>query len=243
MSPSELERYERQILISGWGPKGQRRLKATRVAVVGVGGLGCSASIYLASLGIGKMTLIDKGKFELSNLNRQILGWKDDVGRHKAEVAREKLAALNPEVQVDAVVSEIDGQNVCSLISDADIVVDGQDNWRTRFILNEHCVTHKKPFIHAGVFALRGQITTILPGKGPCLRCVFPKDPFETERVPVLGATPALLASLQVLEVAKIVVGIGKSLAGRILFVSGEDMVFEVVKIERNHDCPVCREV
>ncbi len=243
LTQSELDRYERQISISGWGLKGQQKLRATKVAVVGVGGLGCLASIYLASLGVGRLTLVDKGKFELSNLNRQILGWSDDVGRHKSEVAREKLVALNPEVQVEAVVSELDGQNACSLVGDADIVVDGQDNWKTRFILNDCCVTRKKPFIHAGVFAMRGQITTILPGKGPCLRCIFPKNPSETERVPVLGATPALLASLQVLEVAKIVVGIGEPLSGRILFVSGEDMVFEAVDIKRDRDCPVCREL
>jgi molybdopterin/thiamine biosynthesis adenylyltransferase len=240
LSSSELERYERQMLISGWGVEGQKKLKSAKTAVVGIGGLGCSASIYLTAVGVGRMILIDKGKFKLDNLNRQTLCWQRDIGKFKAEVAKEKLEALNPEIEVEAVVAEITKENAYNLIGDVDVVVDGQDNWKTRFIINEYCVTHNIPFIHAGVSALHGQITTIVPGKGPCLRCIFSKDPPEVEKIPVLGATPALLASLQVMEAVKLITGIGEPLVGRMLFANGEEMVFETVEVKRNIECPVC---
>ena len=240
LTPSELERYERQMLIPGWGLDGQKKLKAAKVAVAGIGGLGCPASIYLTAVGIGKIILIDKEKFELNNLNRQVLGWQNDIGKFKTEAAKEKLEALNSEIEIEAVVAEISKENARNAIGDVDVVVDGQDNWKTRFIINEYCVTNKIPFIHAGISSLHGQMTTILPGKGPCLRCIFPKEPPEVEKIPVLGATPALLASLQVMEAVKLVTKIGKPLVGRILFVNGEEMVFETVVVKRNVECSVC---
>jgi molybdopterin/thiamine biosynthesis adenylyltransferase len=240
LSPSELERYERQMLISGLGVEGQKKLKAARVAVVGIGGLGCSASVYLAAVGVGKIILIDKEKFELNNLNRQILGWQRDIGKFKAEVAKEKLKALNSDIKVEAVVAEITKNNAHSVIKDVDVVVDGQDNWKTRFIINKYCVTHNIPFIHAGVSALHGQMTTIVPREGPCLRCIFPKDPPEVKKIPVLAATPALFASLQIMETVKLITGMGKPLVGRMLFANGREMVFETVEVKRNVECPVC---
>ena len=240
LSHSELERYDRQILISGLGTDGQKRLKAAKVAVAGVGGLGCPASIYLAAAGIGKIVLLDNERFEFSDLNRQILGWEKDIGRFKAEVAKEKLEALNSGIEVKAAFVEITKDNVQNVMEDVDVVVDGQDNWKTRFILNEYCVTHNVPFVHAGVSALHGQITTIVPSEGPCLRCIFPKDPPEREKIPVLGATPALLASLQVMETVKLVTGIGRPLVGRMLFVDGREMVFETMEVKRNVKCSVC---
>lgn len=240
LSSSELERYERQMLISGWGIEGQKKLKAAKVAVVGIGGLGCPASIYLTAVGVGKVILIDKEKFELNNLNRQILGSQKDIGKAKAEVAKEKLEVLNPEVEVEPVVAEITKENVHNVIGNVDVVIDGQDNWKTRFIINEYCVTHNIPFIHAGVSALHGQMTTIMPGKGPCLRCIFPKDPPEVDKIPVLGAAPAFFASLQVMETVKLVTGMGKPLVGRMVFANGEEMVFETVEVKRNIECPVC---
>jgi molybdopterin/thiamine biosynthesis adenylyltransferase len=240
LSSSELERYERQMLISGWGMEGQKKLKAAKVAVAGMGGLGCPASIYLTVVGVGKLVLIDKEKFELNNLNRQILGSQKDIGKAKAEVAKEKLEALNSEVEVKSVVAEITKENVQNVIGNVDVVLDGQDNWKTRFIINKYCITHNIPFVHAGVSALHGQMTTIMPGKGPCLRCIFPKDPPEVEKIPVLGATPAFFASLQVMETVKLVTGIGKPLVGRMVFANGEEMVFETVEVKRNVQCTVC---
>jgi molybdopterin/thiamine biosynthesis adenylyltransferase len=240
LSSSELERYNRQMLISGWGLEGQRKLKASKVIVAGIGGLGCLSSLYLAAAGIGKIILVDEEKFKLSDLNRQILCWQRDLGRFKAEVAKKKLKALNPEIELEAIVTEITRDSMHDVIEDADVVIDGLDNWRTRFIINEYCVTQGIPFIHAGVSALHGQMITIVPRKGPCLRCIFPKDPPEVERVPVLGATPALLAALQVMEAVKIFTRIGEPLAGRMLFINGKEMAFETVEMKRNVKCPIC---
>jgi molybdopterin/thiamine biosynthesis adenylyltransferase len=240
LSPSELERYNRQILISDLGSEGQRKLKASKVVVAGIGGLGCLSSLYLAAAGVGKIILVDKGKFKLSDLNRQLLCWQRDIGRFKAKVAKEKLEALNPEIQVEALVAEITKDSTCDVIEDADVVVDGLDNWRTRFVLNDYCVMQDIPFVHAGVSALHGQMITIVPGKGPCLRCVFPKEPPEVEKIPVLGATPALLAALQVIDVIKLIVGLGKPLVGRMLFLNGKEMEFETVEMKRNAKCPIC---
>jgi len=240
LSPSELERYDRQMLISSLGTNGQKKLKTAKVAVAGIGGLGCPTSLYLAAAGIGKIILVDNERFELTDLNRQILGWEKDIGRFKAEVAKEKLDAVNSRIEVEAVVAEITKHNVQNVIEDADVVVDGQDNWKTRFILNEYCVTHNVPFVHAGVSALHGQLTTIVARKGPCLRCIFPKDPPEREKIPVLGATPALFASLQVMETVKLITGIGKPLVGKMVFANGTEMVFETVEVKRNVECPVC---
>lgn len=240
LSSFELRRYERQMLISGWGVKAQRKLKGAIVAVAGIGGLGCPVSLYLASAGIGKIILIDSDKFRLNNLNRQVLGWQKDIGRLKAEVAKEKLDSLNPEVQVEAIVAKINEDNINDIIGMVDIIIDGQDNWKTRFIINEYCITHSISFIHAGVSGFHGQMTTILPGQGPCLRCIFPIDPPEANEIPVLGATPALFASLQVIETIKIVTGIGKPLVGRMLFVDAREMEFETVEVKRTPECPVC---
>jgi len=240
LSPSELERYNRQMLISGWGDEGQRRLKASKVVVAGIGGLGCLSSLYLAAAGIGKIILVDKGKFKLSNLNRQILCRQRDLGRYKAEVAKERLEAFNPDIEVVALVTEITKDSVYDVIGTANVVVDGLDNWRTRFVINGYCVKRGIPFVHAGVSALYGQMITIVPGKGPCLRCIFPKGPPEIERVPVLGATPALFAGLQVMEAIKLITGIGEPLVGRTLFLNGEEMLFETVEMKRNVNCPVC---
>ena len=240
LSPSELERYNRQMLISDLGLEGQRKLRASKVVVAGIGGLGCLSSLYLAAAGFGEIILVDKGKFKLSDLNRQILCWQRDLRRFKADVAKEKLEALNPEIQVEALVTEITKDGVHDVIGDADVVVDGLDNWRTRFVINEYCVMQGIPFVHAGVSALHGQMITIVPGKGPCLRCIFPKEPPEVERIPVLGATPALFAALQVMETIKLITGIGEPLIGRMLFLNGKEMEFETVEMKRSVKCPIC---
>jgi adenylyltransferase/sulfurtransferase len=228
------------MLLPSWGTEGQTRLKSAKVVIAGAGGLGCPAAIYLAAAGVGNLVVMDKDVFELSNLNRQILGWQRDVGRPKAEAAVEKLRALNPEIAVKSLVVEITEENICALIQDATVVVDALDNWRTRFIINEACVNKRLPLVHAGIFGLYGQITTVVPGKGPCLRCLLPETPKEISRFPVLGATPALFATLQVMEVLKFIVGFGDPLTGRLLLFDGENMEFTTVNIERRLDCHVC---
>ena len=243
LSRAELERYGRQMMLPDWGEKGQKRLKSAKVVVAGSGGLGCPASLYLAAAGVGELVIVDKDAFELSNLNRQILGWQRDVGRAKAEAAAEKLRALNPEIAVIPLVVEITEDTIQDLILDAAVVVDAMDNWRTRFVINKACVETNVPFVHAGVFGLFGQIMTIIPGKGPCLRCLLPETPKETAKFPVPGTTPALFATLQVMEALKLIVGFGEPLTGRMLFFDGGSMSFTMVTVERRPECPVCSHV
>ena len=239
-SDSELKRYNRQMLIPGWGEEGQRKLKSAKVVVAGVGGLGCPASAYLAAAGIGKLVIVDKEKFELSNMNRQILGWHKDIGHFKAETAAEKLRELNPDINIEPFNSKITEDNVRQLIQDANVVVDAMDNWDTRFIINAACVDRKIPFVHAGIYGLYGQLTTIMPGKGPCLRCILPETPKETPTFPIAGATAGLFASLQVLETLKLITGIGKLLVGKMLIFDAEDMSCVVVDIGKNENCSIC---
>ena len=240
LSNAEFERYNRQMLIDGWGLEAQTKLKASKVAVVGIGGLGCLSSLYLAAAGVGRTILIDRNKSSLTDLNRQILYSPKDLGCFKAEVARKRLEALNPEITVKALVQDATEGTLPDIIGDANVVVDGLDNWKTRFMVNDYCVRKGIPFVHAGVQGFYGQLITIVPREGPCLRCIFPKEPAEVEVVPVFGGTPAVLASLQVMEVIKLLTGIGKPLVGRMLFLDGEEMMFETAEIKRNPGCPIC---
>lgn len=243
LSESELDRYDRQMRIHGWGAEGQRKLKASKVVVAGIGGLGCLSSLYLAAAGVGTLILLDKESVSPSDLNRQVLFCQSDLGASKAEIAKSRLENLNPEIKVTAAVKEVVGRNIANVMKGIDLVVDGLDNWRTRFIVNELCVRKGIPFVHGGVSEFCGQVMTVVPQKGPCLRCIFPAEPPEVDVVPILGATPAVIASLQVMEAVKLVTGIGKPLVGRMLFLDGEEMTLETVEIERNPDCPVCSHV
>lgn len=243
LTKSELERYSRQILIDSWGIEGQLKLKSSSVAVVGVGGLGCVSSTYLAAAGVGKLRLIDKDKTSLSDLNRQVLYTQSDIGQFKAETAKRKLEALNPEVKVEAVLEDVTEDNVPTVIGKINVIVDGLDNWKTRFTVNEYCVKNHTPFVHAGVSQLYGQITTVISGRGPCLRCIFPQGPKETKVNPIFGGTPSTLASLQAAEAVKILTGIGKPLVGRMLFVDAEEMTIETAEIKKNPNCAVCSSI
>ena len=240
LSQSELERYNRQIIIDGWGKEGQTKLKKSSVAVVGVGGLGCVSSTYLVAAGVGKLILIDNDKTSLSDLNRQVLYTLKDIGQFKAETAKKRLVTLNPEIKVETVLEEVSGDNISKIIGNVDAVVDGLDNWKTRFIINDFCVKNRVPLFHAGVSQFYGQIITVMPGKGPCLRCIFPKEPSETKINPIFGGIPSALASLQVIEVIKCLTGIGKPLVGRMLFIDGEEMTIETAEIKKNPNCPAC---
>ena len=240
LTEDELTRYDRQIMIPGWGQHGQMKLKSATIIVAGAGGLGSPSSLYLAAAGVGHLIIVDKDVFELSNLNRQILGWQKDIGRKKAEAAAEKLQAINPDIQITPRVMEISQDNVVELLEKADLVVDAMDNWTTRFLLNKTCVDLNIPFIHAGVFGLYGQIMTIIPHKGPCLRCLLPETPKDVGKFPVLGATPGLFAMMQVMEALKIVVGTGEPLTGKMLLFDGSNMTITRINVSRRPDCPVC---
>jgi adenylyltransferase/sulfurtransferase len=226
--------------LPGWGDAGQQRLRDATVAVTGVGGLGCPISIYLAAAGVGRLVLIDRDVFELSNLNRQILGWADDVGKPKAEVARRKLSALNPEIEVEARVLTLTPDNVDAQIKGCDVVVDAMDNWTTRFAINDACVAQRIPYVHAGIYGFNGQAMTVVPGEGPCLRCIIPVQPPEMKNFPVIGATPGLFAMVEVMETLKLIVGLGEPLVGRLLLFNGEDMSSNIVEVQRNPQCPAC---
>jgi adenylyltransferase/sulfurtransferase len=240
LGDEELKRYDRQIRILGFGVEAQRKLKSARVLVAGLGGLGCPASMYLAAAGVGRLVLVDREKVELNNLNRQVLYWSSDVGRPKADVVAEKLTRLNPNVEVEALTLEISEDNVRDLVKKVDVIVDGMDNYRARFLINEACVIYSKPFVHAAVYGLEGQLLTVLPGRGPCLRCVIPSNPLEQDTVPVLGATPGVMAALEVMEVVKLIVGLGRPCIDKLLIFDGYEMRFHEIKVKPSPDCPVC---
>ena len=240
LTEEELTRYSRQIMIPNWNVEGQLKLKNAKVTIAGVGGLGCPVALYLTAAGIGRITLIDKEKIELSNLNRQILHWSVDIGKFKTFSAIEKLSKLNPLIKFESYEEEIERESIRELIKGSSVVVDCLDNWKTRFILNEACVSERIPLVHAGVHSWYGQITTIMPGKGPCLKCILPKTPKEEEKFPVLGVTAGVLGLLEALETIKIIDGLGKPLVGRILFFDGETSSFQEAQVQRKKDCPVC---
>lgn len=237
---NESERYSRQIAILGFGEAGQRKLEAAHVVVAGLGGLGSVASIYLVAAGIGHLTIIDAQRVDLSNLNRQVLHWPPDVKRLKAESGVEKLHAMNPSVSINAITEKITGENVDKLLRNADVVVDGMDNYQTRYLLNEACMRIRKPFVHGAVEGLTGQLTTIMPGNGPCLRCIIPKPPPRKPTLPVLGATPGVIGCLQAIETIKLLIGIGEPLIGRMLFFDGQRMSFEEIEVYRDPNCSIC---
>jgi adenylyltransferase/sulfurtransferase len=240
LTSDELRRYSRQISIPGFGKKGQLKLKRAHVFVAGLGGLGSPSSVYLIAAGIGHLTIIDEQRVDMTNLNRQILHWELDVGRSKAASAVEKLYGMNPNVKVDSKLQKITLKNVDELIEGADVIVDGTDNYPTRYLLNEACVRNRIPFVHGAVEGMVGQMMTIVPRKGPCLRCLVPQEPPKKPLFPVLGATPGVIGCLQAMETIKLITGVGEPLVGRLLIFNGNDMTFSEIKIKRNPRCPVC---
>lgn len=239
LSQEETVRYDRQIMIPEIGKEGQERLKKAKVFVAGAGGLGCPVSVYLAVAGVGHVRIADHDRIDLSNLNRQILHWDRDVGRLKADSAGEKLAEINPYVKIEAISETIDEGSVSSLTDGFDVIVDAMDNWPARYALNMAAVEKNIPFFHGAVRGLEGRAMTIIPGKTACLRCMYHGTP-PHEKSPVLGATPSIIASIQVTEVIKYLAGMGDLLAGRLLIYDGMDMKFEEFKIERNPECDHC---
>jgi molybdopterin/thiamine biosynthesis adenylyltransferase len=236
----ELERYARQTMLKGFGMEAQRRLQRARVVVVGLGGLGSSASIYLTAAGAGNLLLVDPDVVQLSDLNRQILYCEGDVGRPKAKSAAESLSRLNPSVSLRGLASALTEENAEDIVGGADVAVDALDSYAARYILNEACVRLGVPMVHGAVEGFDGQVTTVIPGRGPCLRCILPGAPDIRREVPVLGPTPGLIGCIQAMEAIKVITGIGKPLVGRMLIFSGKEMRFEEIEVKRNPGCPVC---
>jgi molybdopterin/thiamine biosynthesis adenylyltransferase len=244
LTHEELLRYNRQIIIPDIGEEGQRKLKQAKVFVAGVGGLGSISSYYLTAVGIGYLRIVDKDKVDYSNLNRQILHWTGDIDEWKSVSGSRKLRNLNPHCVIDAVQAEITQANCAELVGDCSIIVDAMDNMKTRRFLNAVSVAKGIPYIYGGVHQLDGLATTFLPGTTPCLECVFPDDHAESNPTPpgILGPVPGVIACIQSIEAAKIILGLGGLLAGRLLCFCGYDMTFREFKISKNPECPVCGE-
>jgi len=236
----ERVRYARQIMLPDLGLEGQARLRASRVVVAGVGGLGCAAATYLACAGVGHIVLVDHETVELSNLNRQSLHWESDVGTKKVTSAAEKLRSLNPSVEVVVLDARITADNARDLIRGANAVIDGMDNYEARSAVNRAAVLEGVPFVHGGVWGFNGQVTTIVPGESPCFACVYPEKPEEHSPVPVLGVTPGLIGTLQAMEAIKLLTGIGRPLTGRMLMVNLTTFDFAFRVLARNPECRAC---
>ena len=247
LTNEQVERYSRQIILPNVGGKGQDKILKARVLIIGTGGLGAPCGFYLAAAGVGRIGLVDSDKVELNNLQRQILHTTADVGMAKVESGKKRLSALNPEVEIVAYALRLDSTNILNIIKDYDIVVDGSDNFPTRYLVNDACVIFKKPLVHAGIFRYDGQIMTILPGEGPCYRCLFPEPP-PPGAVPscqeggILGAVAGTLGVLQANEVLKFILSTGGLLAGRLLIFNALESSFRTVKVPRDKDCLACSE-
>jgi adenylyltransferase/sulfurtransferase len=228
-------------MIKGFGLEGQKKLERARVAVAGIGGLGSAASLYLAAAGVGYLRLIDYDVVELSNLNRQVVHWSIDLERPKVESAAMKLIQLNPQVKVDAINEMITNETINKLLSGIDIVVDGQDTMQSRMIINKECVKQKIPYIYAAVYGFEGYMTTIVPYVGPCLKCIYPAECPQPEKIPVLGSTPGVIGCLEVTDALKLLTNIGRPAIGRLIVYDGERMSFQEVAMKRNPRCPICR--
>jgi molybdopterin/thiamine biosynthesis adenylyltransferase len=239
LSQEELNRYDRQILIPEIGREGQERLKKAKVFIAGAGGLGSPIAIYLAAAGIGHIRIADHDIVDPSNLNRQILHWQRDIGREKVTSAEEKLSKINPFVKIEVLKDTIDEASVASMTDGFDAIVDAMDNFSARYVLNRAAIEGNIPFFHGAVRGLEGRAMTIIPGKTACLRCMYHGTP-PAEKSPVLGATPSIIASIQVTEVIKYFVGMGDLLADRLLIYDGMSMTFKEFKLRRNPECEHC---
>jgi len=248
LSPAELQRYSRHLMMPEVTPDGQRRLKAARVLCIGAGGLGSPAAVYLAAAGMGTIGIVDFDDVDLSNLQRQILHGTKDIGRDKLESARDRLHDINPEIDVQLHKCRFSSENAPQLVSGYDVIVDGSDNFPTRYLSNDVCVLARKPNVYGSVFRFEGQTTVFAPHLGgPCYRCLFPEPP-PPDSVPncaqagVLGVLPGIIGMLQAIEAIKMIVGVGESLVGRLLHFDALKAKFRELNLRRDPECPVCGE-
>jgi molybdopterin/thiamine biosynthesis adenylyltransferase/rhodanese-related sulfurtransferase len=245
LSQAQQERYSRHLLIPEVGAEGQKKLLDSKVLLIGAGGLGSPAAFYLAAAGVGTIGIVDFDVVDVSNLQRQILHTSDRVGEKKVESARQTINALNPDVKVVGHEVALGPNNVAELIAGYDVVLDGTDTFETRYTLNDAAVAAGLPVVHASVFRFEGQLTTFVPYEGPCYRCLYPTPP-PPELAPgcsvagVLGVVPGIMGLLQANEVLKVLLGIGDSLAGRLLLFDALDGTFTELKLKRDPACPIC---
>lgn len=246
-SNAQLERYSRQIILKEVGIKGQKKLLAGSALIIGAGGLGAPAALYLAAAGVGHLGIVDADEVDLSNLQRQIIHSSRDLGKAKALSAQESLEALNPEIKVTTYLVRAQAQNIMELIRDYDFIIDGTDNFPAKFLINDACVLGGKPFSHAGILRFQGQLMTYIPGGGPCYRCVFTAPP-PPEAVPscreagVIGALAGVIGSLQAAQAVNYLAGIGEAPAGSLLTYDALKTEFRKIRLPRRRDCAVCGE-
>src|ERR1700720_1641677 len=246
LNPEELARYSRHLILPEIGFEGQRRLKAARVLCIGAGGLGSPAALYLASAGVGTIGLVDSDDVDLTNLHRQILHGTKDVGRSKLESARKRLHDANPNIDIELHNCRFTSENAQDLVARYDIVVDGSDNFPTRYLSNDVCVWAQKPNIYGSVFRFDGQATVFAPHLGgPCYRCLFPEPPApgtvpNCAEAGVLGVLPGIIGMIQAIEAIKLVLGLGEPLVGRLLQFDALKMKFREFNVRRDPQCPVC---
>lgn len=245
LTEDEIARYGRQIIVPGVGGGGQERLKGGSVLVVGAGGLGSPALLYLAAAGVGKIGIVDSDEVDVSNLQRQVAHATADVGLNKAHSAADTLRAINPGIEIEEYQLRLGPENAQTVLEGYDVVLDGTDNFPTRYLVNDACVMLGKPLVTAAILRYSGQITTIVPGTGPCYRCVFP-DPPQPGAVPscaqagILGPVAGVMGSLQALEAIKVLLGTEEVLAGRYLSFDFRSMESHEMKVERDPACPAC---
>lgn len=246
-SNEQLERYSRHIILREVGAKGQQKLLKSKVLLIGTGGLGAPAAMYLAAAGIGTIGLVDFDQVELSNLQRQIIHSTSDIGKAKVVSGQETIQALNPDVEVITYREWVSSANIRDIIKDRDydFIIDGTDNFPAKFLINDACVMLKKPFSHAGIIQFRGQTMTYVPGQGPCYRCVFPTPP-PAGAVPtckeagVLGVMGGIIGTIQATEAIKYLLNLGELLTGSLLIFDALTMTFRRVKLANRADCAVC---
>ena len=245
LRPNELARYGRQLTLPEFGLEGQQRLRAARVTIVGLGGLGSPAALYLAAAGIGTLGLVDGDLVDVTNLQRQVLYDDADVGSAKVEVASRRLARMNPEVQIRSFATRLDSGNALEILQDFDIVLDGSDNFPTRYLVNDASVLLGIPSVHGSVLRFEGRISLFGTENGPCYRCLYPEPPppgvvQDCQDAGVLGVMPGLIGVLQATETIKTICQLGDSLAGRLLIVDGLGLHFRTFSIAKNPACPAC---
>jgi sulfur-carrier protein adenylyltransferase/sulfurtransferase len=245
LTPQEIQRYARHLIMPEVAMQGQKRLKAAKVLCIGTGGLGSPLSLYLAAAGVGTLGLVDFDVVDVSNLQRQIIHFTVDVGRPKISSAEEKLKAINPELKVIRHEHAVDSSNALDMFAGYDVIVDGTDNFPTRYLVNDACVLLGKPNVYGSIFRFDGQATVFSPPEGPCYRCLYPEPP-PPDLVPncaeggVLGILPGLIGVVQATETVKLILGVGRPLIGRLLLYDALEMTFREMKVRKNPKCPIC---
>jgi sulfur-carrier protein adenylyltransferase/sulfurtransferase len=245
LSNEEILRYSRHLIMPEVGMEGQLKLKNAKVLLIGTGGLGAPLGLYLAAAGVGKLGLVDFDVVDFTNLQRQVTFGSEDVGKPKAEAARARLSSLNPDIQIETFETKLTSDNALQLFKDFDIVVDGTDNFPTRYLVNDACIILGKPNVYGSIFRFEGQVTVFGMPDGPCYRCLYPEPP-PPGLVPscaeggVLGVLPGIVGSIQAMETIKLLLKAGDSLVGRLLLFDALAMKFRELKLRKNPHCPVC---